>query len=55
MRHFSLIVKMVRQKRLPFYWRAEDWIKDPAAWEASYGSSLLEKLTVCEAKRGRNY
>ena len=35
---------------LTFYWRAEDWIKDPAAWEASYGSSLLEKLTVCEAK-----
>ena len=34
---------------LTFYWRAEDWIKDPAAWEASYGSSLLEKLTVCEA------
>ena len=35
---------------ITFYWRAEDWIKDPAAWEASYGSSLLEKLTVCEAK-----
>ena len=35
---------------LTFYWMAEDWIKDPAAWEASYGSSLLEKLTVCEAK-----
>ena len=35
---------------LTFYWRAEDWIKDPAAWEASYGSSLLEKLTVCEAE-----
>ena len=34
---------------ITFYWRAEDWIKDPAAWEASYGSSLLEKLTVCEA------
>lgn len=37
-------------KEITFYWRAEDWIKDPAAWEASYGSSLLEKLTVCEAK-----
>ena len=36
-------------KEITFYWRAEDWIKDPAAWEASYGSSLLEKLTVCEA------
>lgn len=35
---------------ITFYWRAEDWIKDPAAWEVSYGSSLLEKLTVCEAK-----
>ena len=35
---------------LTFYWRAEDWINDPAAWEASYGSSLLEKLTVCEAE-----
>ena len=37
-------------KEITFYWRAEDWIKDPVAWEASYGSSLLEKLTVCEAK-----
>ena len=37
-------------KEITFYWRAEDWIKDPAAWEASYGSSLLEKLTVCEAE-----
>lgn len=37
-------------KEITFYWKAEDWIKDPAAWEASYGSSLLEKLTVCEAK-----
>ena len=37
-------------KEITFYWRAEDWIKDPAAWEASYGSSLLEKLTVCEVK-----
>ena len=37
-------------KEITFYWRTEDWIKDPAAWEASYGSSLLEKLTVCEAK-----
>ena len=37
-------------KEITFYWRAEDWIKDPAAWEALYGSSLLEKLTVCEAK-----
>ena len=37
-------------KEITFYWRAEDWIKDPDAWEASYGSSLLEKLTVCEAK-----
>ena len=37
-------------KEITFYWRAEDWIKDPAAWKASYGSSLLEKLTVCEAK-----
>ena len=37
-------------KEITFYWRAEDWINDPAAWEASYGSSLLEKLTVCEAE-----
>ena len=37
-------------KEITFYWRAEDWIKDPAAWEASYGSSLLEKLTVFEEK-----
>ena len=35
-------------KEVLFDWNNEEWLKNPSAWDAAYGSALLDRLTVYE-------